>query len=74
MATTATPVADLCAAAKHASRTLATLDSATKDTALEAIATALTERTPEILDANARDLDDGREKGLSDVAARPVGA
>jgi len=50
MATTATSVADLCAAAKRASRVLATLDSATKNRALEAIAGALIERTPEILE------------------------
>jgi glutamate-5-semialdehyde dehydrogenase len=65
MATTATSVADLCAAAKRASRVLATIDSATKNRALEAIAGALVERTPEILDANALDLEAGREAGLT---------
>jgi glutamate-5-semialdehyde dehydrogenase len=65
MATTATSVAEICAAAKRASRVLATLDSATKDAALEAIASALIERTPEILEANADDLEAGREAGLT---------
>ena len=46
---------------------LAALPSGTKGAALEAIAAALVERTPEILDANARDLDAGREAGLSAV-------
>ena len=65
MATTATSVAEICASAKRASRTLAALDSGTKDAALQAIASALIERTPEILEANARDLDAGREAALS---------
>ena len=41
--------------------------SAVKDAALHAIADALVERTPEILEANARDLEAGRESGLSDA-------
>src|SRR3954454_8523316 len=62
----ATPtVSDLCRAAKRAARALAQLDSGTKDAALQAIADALIERTPEILEANARDLEAGRESGLS---------
>jgi glutamate-5-semialdehyde dehydrogenase len=65
MATTTTTVADICAAAKGASRTLATLSSGVKDGALHAIADALIERTPEILEANARDLEAGREAELS---------
>src|SRR3954463_11945543 len=60
-------VSDLCRAAKRAARVLATTDSATKDAALLAIADALVERTPEILEANARDLEAGREAGLSDA-------
>jgi glutamate-5-semialdehyde dehydrogenase len=65
MATTTTSVADSCAAAKRASRVLATLDSATKNRALEAIAGALLERTAEIVEANMLDLEAGREAGLS---------
>ncbi len=65
MATATESVAEICASAKRASRTLATLGSDVKDAALEAIADALVERTPEILEANARDLEAGREAGLS---------
>jgi glutamate-5-semialdehyde dehydrogenase len=65
MAVTAQSVTDICRTAKSASRSLANLDSGTKNAALEAIAAALLERVPEILDANARDLDAGRENGLS---------
>ncbi len=65
MAATATSVAELCVSAKRASQSLARLDSATKNRALEAIAAAIIERTPEILQANARDLQAGREGGLS---------
>jgi glutamate-5-semialdehyde dehydrogenase len=59
-----TSVTDLCLAAKAASRRLAAIDSATKDRALHAIADALEARLPEILEANARDLEAGRESGL----------
>jgi glutamate-5-semialdehyde dehydrogenase len=65
MATLMGSVAETCSAAKLASRALATLGSGVKDTALLAIADALTDRTPEILEANARDLEAGREAGLS---------
>ncbi len=41
------------------------LGSDVKNEALEAIAAALIERTPEILEANSRDLEAGRENGLS---------
>ena len=63
MATTVTSVAEVCAAAKRASRTLATLGSDVKNQALEAIADALIESTPEILAANARDLEAGTRPG-----------
>jgi glutamate-5-semialdehyde dehydrogenase len=65
MAIATETVSEICAAAKRASRTLATLGSDVKNGALEAIADALIERTPEILEANLRDLQDGREAGLS---------
>ncbi|HEV2769092.1 MAG TPA: glutamate-5-semialdehyde dehydrogenase [Solirubrobacteraceae bacterium] len=58
-------VADVCLAARDASRTLASLQSATKDRALSAIADALVLRSEEVVDANARDLEAGREAGLS---------
>jgi glutamate-5-semialdehyde dehydrogenase len=44
---------------------LATLGSSVKDAALLAIADALEARTDEIIEANARDLEAGRENGLS---------
>jgi glutamate-5-semialdehyde dehydrogenase len=67
MATTAPGVTDLCLAAREASRSLATMSSAAKDAALLRVAAALEERAPEILAANARDLEAGREAGLSDA-------
>src|ERR1700752_2916932 len=62
---TSSSVTDLARAAKAAARRLAQVDSATKNRALLAIAAALETRTPEILEANARDLEAGRESGLS---------
>jgi glutamate-5-semialdehyde dehydrogenase len=64
MATTTPTVAEVCAQAKRASRTLAILPSAVRDAALEAMAGALERRGPEILEANARDMEAGREAGL----------
>src|SRR5215213_8853259 len=67
MATATVSVPELCRAAKAASRVLAQTSSAVRDAALLAIADALVERTPEILAANAQDLEAGREAGLSDA-------
>jgi glutamate-5-semialdehyde dehydrogenase len=67
MATTAVSITETCRAAQRASRRLATLGSDVKDTALETIATALVERTEEILEANALDLEAGQAAGLSDA-------
>ena len=64
MATTTPSVADVCTQAKAASRTLATLDSATKRAALEAMARALDERAAEILEANARDMEAGERNDI----------
>src|SRR4051794_17301444 len=64
-AVTTSSVTDLALAAKAAARRLATVPSATKDLALHAIADALEARIPEILEANARDLEAGRANGLS---------
>ncbi len=64
MATTASSVAEICAQARSAARVLATIDGATRDAALEAIADAVEERTQEILDANERDMEAGREAEL----------
>jgi len=64
-ATVARPsVAELCRAARDASRELAALPTGVKDAALGAIADALEERVDEILEANARDMEAGRETGL----------
>ena len=57
MATTAQSVADVCRAAKRASRALARLDTGTKNAALDAIADAIDARAGEILEANARDME-----------------
>jgi glutamate-5-semialdehyde dehydrogenase len=65
VATRTHTVAELCLAAREAAGRLARTDSAAKDRALHAIADALEVRTPEILEANARDLEAGRESGLS---------
>jgi glutamate-5-semialdehyde dehydrogenase len=65
MATVVSSVADICRSAKAASRTLAGVDSRVKDTALEAIAAALQERLEEILQANERDMQAGREREIS---------
>src|SRR3954447_4509054 len=65
MAVATASVTELCRAAQAASRVLADLPTTTKDGALLAIADALEARTPEILEANARDLEAGREQGLS---------
>ena len=65
MASTTVSITDVCAAAQRASRELATLGASVKNAVLEAIATALTDATAEILEANARDLELGSESGLS---------
>jgi glutamate-5-semialdehyde dehydrogenase len=65
MATTVRSVPDVCRDAQRAARALAQLDTAAKDAALLAMADALIERTPEILEANARDLEAGEASGLS---------
>jgi glutamate-5-semialdehyde dehydrogenase len=67
MATAVASVAEICGAAKRASRTLARLDGAVKDAALEAIATALEQRLEEILAANERDVQLGLEAEIGDA-------
>ena len=66
MAISTPSVADTCLTARRASRSLGALPSGIRNGALEALASALESRTDEILQANARDLDSGRERGLSD--------
>jgi glutamate-5-semialdehyde dehydrogenase len=64
MATTAQSVAEVCAGARRASRSLAQLDTTTKNAALNAMAEDLERRAPEILEANARDMEAGEQAGL----------
>ncbi len=67
MATAVTSVADVCRAAKLASRVLARLDSDVKDAALAAMAGALESRVQEILEANARDVQAGVENEIGEA-------
>jgi glutamate-5-semialdehyde dehydrogenase len=64
MATTTPSVAETCLQAKAASRLLGRLDTATKDAALETMASALGSRVDEILEANARDMEAASEANL----------
>jgi glutamate-5-semialdehyde dehydrogenase len=65
MAVTTTTVAQVCEAAKRASLVLGGASTDSKNAALEATARLLGERSAEILEANAADLDDERAAGLS---------
>jgi glutamate-5-semialdehyde dehydrogenase len=67
MAIATTTVAETCAAAKAASRTLAQASTEAKSVALEATARLLEERVGEILEANAADLADERAAGLTEA-------
>lgn len=64
IATTTASVAEVCAAARAASRSLAGLGSADKDAVLETMARGLEGRQHEILEANAADLRAGAAAGL----------
>ncbi len=59
-------ISALTDAAREASRALATATTGVKNSALEAIAMAITERADEILAANAKDCERGRDKGMSE--------
>ncbi len=67
MATAVSSVAEVCRAAKNAARGLARSDTAVKDAALEAIATALQERMAEILAANELDMRSARDAEIGDA-------
>jgi glutamate-5-semialdehyde dehydrogenase len=67
MAVATRSIAESCAAAKRAARTLASAPTATKDAALAATARLLDERAASLLEANAADLADERAAGLSDA-------
>jgi glutamate-5-semialdehyde dehydrogenase len=60
-------VAELCALAREASRTLAQVPTSIKDAALEAMAASLSTRADEVLSANELDMASGREASLSDA-------
>ncbi len=60
-------VRDVCEAAARAARTLAGLERARKDAALQAVAEALRRRADEILAENAEDLRLAREQRLPDA-------
>jgi glutamate-5-semialdehyde dehydrogenase len=64
MAVATRSVREVCESAKRAAPILATVDPATKDAALERIAELLAERSDEILEANAEDVEAGRSAGL----------
>ncbi|HEX4731317.1 MAG TPA: glutamate-5-semialdehyde dehydrogenase [Solirubrobacterales bacterium] len=67
MAVATRTIAESCAAAKRAARTLATAPTASKDAALAATARLLDERVDAILEANAADLADERAAGLTEA-------
>ncbi len=53
--------------ARQAARRLATLNTATKNNALKAVAETIMEQEPEILSANDHDIDAGQEAGLNEA-------
>ncbi|MDP1847733.1 MAG: glutamate-5-semialdehyde dehydrogenase [Solirubrobacteraceae bacterium] len=67
MATATHTVSEICLQARAAARTLAALDTDTKNAALAAIADALLARTDEIVEANQRDMQAGRAAGIGDA-------
>lgn len=67
MAIATRSIAESCAAAKRAARTLASASTASKDAALAATARLLDERAEAILEANTADLADERATGLTDA-------
>ncbi|HXW59217.1 MAG TPA: glutamate-5-semialdehyde dehydrogenase [Solirubrobacteraceae bacterium] len=65
MATVASAVEEVCGRAKRAASALARADSERRNAALTEIAAGLIARCEEILQANAQDMQAGREAGLS---------
>jgi glutamate-5-semialdehyde dehydrogenase len=64
MAVATRTVREVCESAKRASHVLATTDTETRDAALERVAELLAERTDEVLEANAADVEAARQAGL----------
>lgn len=60
-------VLEMATAAKACARRLASLDTKTKNNALNAMAEALASNQTIVLEANATDIEHGRSKGLSDT-------
>ncbi len=58
-------VTELCQKARRAARRLATVDTNTKNACLDRLAQELREQQQCILEANARDVEEGRRQGLS---------
>jgi glutamate-5-semialdehyde dehydrogenase len=67
VATTVQSVADVCRAAKDASHALARIDRAAKDACLRDLADRIEARAEELKEANAADLDAGREEGITEA-------
>jgi len=67
MATVAHSVRDVCVAAKEASHVLARADRAAKDACLADLADRIEARASELIEANAADLEAGRESGLNEA-------
>ncbi len=67
MAVAVSSVAEICREAREASRLLARTPTSVKDAALEAIATALEERSGEVLAANELDMRAGRDAEIGDA-------
>jgi len=67
MAVAVKSVEQICREARLASRVLARTPTGVKDGALEAIAKALEDRLEEILEANERDMQAGREADIGDA-------
>ncbi len=67
MTTTASDIQAKGAAAREAARSLARLSAEVRNRALEGVARELLERESDILDANGRDIEGGREAGLSEA-------
>jgi glutamate-5-semialdehyde dehydrogenase len=67
MATVAQSVHEVCVAAKEASHSLARTDRAGKDACLRDLADRIEGRAAELLEANAADVEAGREEGLTEA-------
>jgi glutamate-5-semialdehyde dehydrogenase len=67
VATTVQSVHEVCVAAKEASHRLARIDRAAKDACLLDLADRIEARSAELLEANAADVEAGREEGLTEA-------